>query len=87
MARVHFAWQRDLRSALTIVWELLHNGLQFMNVVARSRTAVAAEVLVLPKQLADYQDHNSRPRRLTDAARLSLVLWSRLFAWKKRSPS
>jgi len=29
------------------------------------------------------QDHQIRPRRLTDAARLSLVLWSRLFDWKE----
>ena len=32
---------------------------------------------------ADIQDHQVRPRRLTDAARLSLVLWSRLFDWKE----
>jgi hypothetical protein len=30
-----------------------------------------------------YQDHNIRPGRLTDAARLSLVLWSGLFDWKE----
>ena len=71
------------RSFLTVVWELLHDGLQFINVVARSRTAVAAEALFLRKQLAYYQEHKIRPRRLTDAARLSLVLWSRLFAWKE----
>lgn len=35
--------------------------------------------LVLTKQLAYYRDHQIRRRRLTDAARLSLVLWSRLF--------
>ena len=69
--------------ALTVLWELLRDGLQFLNVVARSRTAVAAEVLFLRKQLAYYRDHQIRPRRLTDAARLSLVLWSRLFDWKE----
>jgi hypothetical protein len=52
-------------------------------VIARPRTAVAAEVLFLRKQLAYYQDHNIRPGRLTDAARLPLVLWSRLFDWKE----
>src|ERR1022692_2941063 len=72
-------WQRNFRPILTVLWELLRDGLQFMNVVARSRTAVAAEVLFLRKQLAYYQEHQIRPRRLTDAARLSLVLWSRLF--------
>jgi len=76
------AWRRNIRFVL-VVWELLRDGLQFMNVVARPRTAVAAEVLFLRKQLAYYQDHQIRPRRLTDAARLSLVLWSRLFDWKE----
>ena len=76
------ARRRNIRSVL-VVWELLRDGLQFMNVVARRRTAVAAEVLFLRKQLAYYQDHQIRPRRLTDAARLSLVLWSRLFDWKE----
>ncbi len=54
-----------------------------MNVIACSRTAVAAEVLFLRKQLAYYQDHNIRPGRLTDAARLSLLLSSGLFDWKE----
>jgi len=76
------AWRRNLHSVL-VVWELLRDGLQFMNVVARRRTAIAAEVLFLRKQLAYHQDHQVRPRRLTDAARLSLVLWSRLFDWKE----
>jgi hypothetical protein len=79
MFRLRIAWERSARSACIIVWELLQDGLQFMNVVATSRTAVAAEVLFLRKQLAYYQEHQIRPRRLTDAARLSLVLWSRLF--------
>ena len=83
MFRSRIAWRRDFRSFLTVVWELLRDGLQFMNVVARSRTAVAAEVLFLRKQLAYYQEHQIRPRRLTDAARLSLMFWSRLFDWKE----
>jgi hypothetical protein len=42
-------WQRNFRPVFAILWELLRCGLQFLNVVARSRTAVAAEVLVLAK--------------------------------------
>jgi putative transposase len=76
-------WQRNFRPILTVLWELLRDGLHFLNVAARSRTAVAAEVLFLRKQLAYYWDHQIRSRRLTDAARLSLVLWSRLFDWKE----
>jgi putative transposase len=32
--------------------------------------------------LAFYQERQVRPRRLTNAARLSLVFWSRFFEWK-----
>src|SRR5208283_4770061 len=66
-----------------VLWELLRDGLQFLSVAARSRTAQAAEVLFLRKQLTYYRDHQVRHRRLSDAARLSLVLCSRLFDWKK----
>ena len=83
MLRLQIACRRNLRSVVIVIWELLRDGLQFLNLVGRSRTAVAAEVLFLRKQLAYYQDHKIRPRRLTDAARLSLVLWSRLFNWKE----
>ena len=41
-----------------------------------------AENLFLRKQLAFYGEHKIRPRPLTDAARLSLVLWSRMFDWR-----
>jgi len=68
MFGLQIAWRRNIRFVL-VVWELLRDGLQFMKVVARPRTAVAAEVLFLRKQFAYYQDHQIRPRRLTDAAR------------------
>ena len=83
MLKLQAAWRRHFGSVLTVIWELLRDGWQFMYVIARPRTAVAAEVLFLRKQLAYYQDHNIRPGRLTDAARLSMVLWSRLFDWKE----
>ena len=83
MLPLRCVWQRYFSPSLTVLWELLRDGLQFLNVVARSRTAVPAEVLFLRKQLAYYRDHQIRPRRLSDAARLSLVLWSRLFDWKE----
>jgi putative transposase len=47
-----------------------------------SQTALVAENLFLRKQLAFYQEREVRPRRLTNAARLWLVLWSRFFDWK-----
>jgi transposase InsO family protein len=41
-----------------------------------------AENLFLRKQLAFYQEREIRPHRLTNAARLWLVVWSMLFDWK-----
>ncbi len=38
--------------------------------------------LFLRKQLALYRGTQDQTAALTDAARLSLVLWSRLFDWK-----
>ena len=83
MLRLRLTGLGHARALLTVLWELLPDGLQFMTAVARSRTATAAEVLFLRKQLAYYRNHNARPRRLTDAAWLSLILWSRFFDWKE----
>jgi len=63
------------------MWELLRDGLQFLRTISRSRAALTAEILFLRKQLAYYQDHRIRPRRLRDASRLCLLFWSRLFDW------
>jgi hypothetical protein len=46
------------------------------------RAELSAEVLFLRKQLAFYQEHQVQPRKLTDAARFSLMLWSHLFDWR-----
>ena len=50
--------------------------------MACSHSALAAENLFLRKQLAFYQEHKIRPRRLSNAARFSLLPWSRLFDWQ-----
>src|ERR1700724_2854099 len=78
-----FAQGPAFRSGLATLMELLSDGTRFLMTVSRSRVALGAEVLFLRKQLAYYQEHEVRPRRLTDAARLSLVLWSRFFNWKE----
>jgi putative transposase len=54
----------------------------FLRSSVRSRSALLAENLFLRKQLAFYQEHQIQPRRLTDAARFSLVLWSKFCNWK-----
>src|SRR5215469_11989087 len=74
-----------LRSSLTVfcvLRDLANDAVIFLRSIFHSRTAVSAENLFLRKQLAFYQEHEVRPRRLTNAARLSLVFWSRFFEWK-----
>ena len=58
--------------------------ISFLKSAFRSRTTLVAKNLFLHKQtgvLLFYREHKIRPQPLTDAARLSLVLWSRLFDW------
>ena len=76
-------WCRGFRSRSATLTEIVRDAPQFLMAILRSRAALGAEVLFLRKQLAYYQEHEIRPRRLTDAARLSLVLWSGFFDWKE----
>lgn len=39
--------------------------------------------MFLRKQLAFYREREVEPRRLTDAARVCLLVWSRLFSWRE----
>jgi len=71
-----------LRSLLSILLITAGEGIQFLWLAVSSRAELSAEVLFLRKQLAFYQEHQVRPRRLNDAARFSLVLWSQLFNWR-----
>lgn len=56
--------------------------LKSLKAALRSRSSLVAENLFLRKQLAFYQEHEVKPRRLTDAARIAMVFWSRWFNWK-----
>src|SRR5262245_18267126 len=47
------------------------------------RSALTAEDLLLRKQLALYQERQVRPRRATDATRLTMVWLGKLFDWKE----
>ena len=72
----------SILTRLSVVSELFGNLLRFVNAAVRSQGSLVAENLFLRKQLAFYQERKVRPGRLTDAARLTLVLWSRWFHWK-----
>jgi hypothetical protein len=56
---------------------------RFLPCLFRSRSALIAENLFLRKQLAFYREREIKPRRLTDAARVCLLVWSRLFNWRE----
>ena len=71
-----------LRSLLSILLITAGEGIQFLWLAVSSRAELSAEVLFLSKQLAFYREHQVQPRKLTDAARFSLVLWSQLFNWR-----
>lgn len=73
----------SLGSIVDLVIEMFRDGLRLCRLTVRSRSALSAEILFLRKQLAFYEEHQVQPRRLNDSARFSLVLWSRLFDWKK----
>src|SRR5207249_1753716 len=73
---------RRLRPLVSVFVAFTCDFVQFLRSALRSRTSLVAENLFLRKQLAFYGERKVRPRTLTDAARLSLVLWSRLFDWK-----
>src|SRR6266852_993096 len=83
MVRLALSVSRSLRSFVRLAGDLTLDGFHFLGATIRSRSAVSAEILFLRKQLAFYQEHQIRPRRLTDSARFSLVFWSRLFDWKE----
>ena len=60
---------------------LVADGIRFIALLSRSRTALAAENLFLRKQLAFYQERKIKPRRFDNVTRYILVLLSHGFAW------
>src|SRR5713226_8766667 len=83
MFRLNRSVSRPLCSLFRLAGDLTLDGVRFLGAILRARTAMSAEILFLRKRLAFYQEHQVRPRRLTDSARFSLVFWSRLFDWKE----
>jgi hypothetical protein len=69
--------------AFSTLYYLNLDFIRFLGSLLQSRSALAAENLFLRKQLALYQERQVQPRRATDATRLTMVLASRLFDWKK----
>jgi putative transposase len=72
------AFQRLVFPVLALVQDILW----FLVLGTHSKAALKAENLFLRKQLALYLEREVKPRRATDATRLSMVLLSRLFSWR-----
>src|SRR5260370_4778373 len=83
MSRFRPDAKRLLHSLLNLIIDLAGDVFLFFRLLFRSRTALSAEVLLLRKQLAFYEERQVQPRRLNDSARFSLILWSRLCNWKE----
>jgi putative transposase len=75
-------FRTSILTRLSFVSELFGDLLQFLSGAVRPRSSLVAENLFLRKQLAFYQERKAKPRRLTDTARLALVLWARWFDWR-----
>jgi len=73
---------RCVRPLIAVGLAVVGEVARFVRTALRWRTSLVAENLFLRKQLAFYQEHKLRPQPLTDAARFTLVLWSRMFDWK-----
>jgi hypothetical protein len=72
----------SLLRLVSILLDLAQDALQFLLLGTRSSAALKAENIFVRKQLALYLEREAKPRRATDATRLSMVLLSRLFAWQ-----
>ena len=67
---------------VAILFDLAQDVLRLLLLGTRSTAALKAENMFLRKQLALYLEREVKPRRATDAMRLSMVLFSRFFAWQ-----
>ena len=66
-----------------IVLRLLIDLIALLALAFRQRRATAAEILVLRRQIALYQERGIKPRRIDPVTRISLALLSRFFNWRE----
>jgi putative transposase len=69
-------------ASVKVVMRLLADLLVLVVLMLRRRRAIAAEALVLRRQLALFQERGIKPRRVDSATRISLALLSRLCDWR-----
>jgi hypothetical protein len=66
-----------------ILLTLLGDVVRFLRRCLRSPVSLAAENLFLRKQLALYQERYVKPRRATNATRLTLIWLGRWWDWRQ----
>src|SRR5215470_8396038 len=72
-------------SLLLTMFDLLLDAFRFIRLSLQPGCTLAAENLLLRKQLALYLERHVEPRRPKTAAKLTLVLLSRVFPWRQGS--
>jgi putative transposase len=72
-----------LMPLICMLLTLLCDGMCFLFLCLRSRSALAAENLFLRKQLALYQERQVKPRRATHTTRIALIYLARWFDWRR----
>lgn len=65
-----------------VLLRLLADLVELTVLLFRQRRASAAEILVLRRQLALYQERGVKPRRVDPITRVSLAILSRFFNWR-----
>jgi hypothetical protein len=76
-------WRRSHLSFACVLCTLMCDAGRGLFLWLRPSLALAAENLFLRKQLALYQERQTKPQRTTNAIRMSLVWLSRLFDWRQ----
>jgi putative transposase len=74
---------RHIGQSISTILMLCGDGGRYLLCRLRSPKALAAENLFLRKQLALYQERHVKPRRATDATRLTLTWLARCFNWRQ----
>jgi putative transposase len=75
-------WLKPLRHLVRTACRVLLDFLRLLALTCRSRSAVEAENLFLRKQLAPFQERETKPRRADDSTRWLMSFVSRWFDWR-----
>ena len=75
-------WLHLLIESIFSIITLAADAGRFLRLRLRSPAALVAEVLFLRKQLALYEKRQVKPRRATNATRMTMVWLSHFFDWR-----